>query len=121
MARSLGRFLLRILLAVLIAYWAIFFGYTIFRFFEGGTPAVLAWYKHVGARWVTSAGSEIGFPVWEPVRFTVDQVVILVLTVLAWLGSNKCERSPSSNVSVSRAATRGKLRSCRGCGIWRLA
>jgi len=86
MARTVARFLLQVLLAVLILYWAIFVGYTALRFFQGGTPAVVAWYAHISARVVASDGTTFGFPVWEPVRFVVDQIFILVLTALAWLG-----------------------------------
>lgn len=96
MARTASRFLLQLLLAVLIAYWAVFVGYTISNFSRGGSQAVIGWYQHMSATSVLTEGS-LGFHSWKPIRFAIDQIVIVALTGAVWFGLTKLQaNSPSA-------------------------
>lgn len=65
------RMVRRVAIWLLMAYWLVFFGYTIKNFVEGGSTAVLGWYKHIS-----------GNPFqWHWGIFLLRQIVMLVLTL----------------------------------------
>ena len=66
----------RVLLSVLILYWAIFIGYTVTKYFQGGAVWVLAWYAHI-----SSDINDI-FEPWNWKRFIIQQIFALALTLI---------------------------------------
>jgi hypothetical protein len=65
------RMVRRVAIWLLTAYWLIFLGYTIKNFVEGGSTAVVGWYKHIS-----------GNPFqWHWGVFLLQQIVMLALTL----------------------------------------
>ena len=67
--------MVRCLLALLIAYWAIFSIYTTVNLVTGGPEAAVRWYEHFQAE-----GSALIQP-WDWKLFCAQQAVIVVATV----------------------------------------
>jgi hypothetical protein len=66
----------RVILCFLIPYWAIFIGYTVTKYCQGGFVWVLAWYAHI------SSNSSNIFEPWNWKRFVIQQSFILTITIL---------------------------------------
>lgn len=63
----------RVILCFLILYWAIFVGYTVTKYFQGGLAWVTAWYAHISG------------DIFEPLnwkRFIIQQTFALTLTIM---------------------------------------
>ena len=72
--RGCLQFAVRCLLALLIAYWAIFVLYSVLNLSRGGPNAVLRWYEHV-----TMEGSPLIVPMnWT--LFVFDQLFLVAAT-----------------------------------------
>jgi hypothetical protein len=78
------RFIVRLLFALLVAYWVIFLGYTIEKLTVGRTAAVVGWYQHVSSPFIPidDGRGGVGFRVdaWSLRSFLIRQLVILVIT-----------------------------------------
>jgi hypothetical protein len=83
---SLLRLLRLGLFALLVAYWAIFIGYTTTRLVSGGPAAVVDWYRHINR------------PLqWQWGAFLARQIVILALTAtLGFFELRTVNRTPES-------------------------
>ena len=71
--RFLALGLRRVVLSILILYWAIFVGYTVTKYFQGGLAWVTAWYAHISG------------DIFEPLnwkRFIIQQTFALTLTIM---------------------------------------
>lgn len=69
----------RLLLALLLAYWICFVGYSIGKMVMGGPGAVVAWYAHIEAE-----GSVVFLPHWSATAFVLRQLLILAITAGLW-------------------------------------
>ena len=77
---GLIRLLGRLLLALLLAYWAIFIVYSIGKMLLGGPHEVKAWYEHI-----ESEGSVVFLPHWSATAFLLRQLLIAAITGGLWL------------------------------------
>ena len=71
----------RLLLSLLLAYWAIFAAYSIGKMVICGPHGLMAWYQHI-----ESAGGVVFLPHWSATAFLLRQLVILALTAGLWFG-----------------------------------
>lgn len=70
----------RVLIWILLMYWAIFIGYTAVKFFSGGPSAVVVWYRHI---------ARAPFQ-WDWRVFLAQQAAILTITLaLCFFGRNR--------------------------------
>jgi hypothetical protein len=82
----------RLLLALLLAYWICFVGYSIGKMVMGGPGAVVAWYAHIEAE-----GNVVFLPHWSAAAFLVRQLLILAITGGLWfaVGPRRIQRRAS--------------------------
>jgi hypothetical protein len=74
----------RLVLSFLLAYWAIFLGYTVWNFAHGGMDRVISWYAHIQ--------NEGTLAPWRPSRFLVDNLIVLCLTLALLIRDRRARR-----------------------------
>jgi hypothetical protein len=89
--KSIFRLVRRGLIWLLIAYWVIFFGYTIKNFAVGGPAAVVIWYRHI------SHVSGKPFQ-WSWSGFLARQFAIFAITLALWFVGRRTPGSATSGL-----------------------